>query len=123
MHITAPQSPQPLSAVFSFSSQPPSSVPDIIVAGYPFAQARKAGINYTLAHVELIQHIPDAPAQVLVDYVLYGILRLSVQEILYIVYRHGDYAEEGLLVNDALVYGRRFHDHHSAVSHVLIVLL
>ena len=48
--------------------------------GQPLGDAGSAGVDHTLVHVHLIQNVPQLPAELLVDDIFHGVLRVSIQE-------------------------------------------
>ena len=98
-------------------------VTHIIVSGDPLTQPGQAGIYDTLAHVQLIQHIPDPPAQAFINDIFDRMFRLPVQKVFDIHDPHRYHAEEGILVYDALIDRGWLQDHHGTVSHIRLILI
>ena len=71
--------------------------------GQPLGNAGGAGVDHSLIDVHLIQNVPQLPAELLVDDVFYGVLRVGIQEGFQVFDAAGDGGEEGILIDDAAV--------------------
>ena len=95
----------------------------IIMAGQPFGDACRAGMDHTLVNVELIQNITQFPAKLFVDHILNRVFCVAIQKRFQICNAAGDSGEEGLLVHDPLIHRGRLKADHGLIAHILIVLL
>ena len=91
--------------------------------GQPFGNAVGAGVDHPFVDIQLIQNVPNLPAQFLIDHIFNGVFRMGVQEGFQIRNAAGDGGEEGVLVYDPLIHRGRLEADQGLIPHILVVLL
>ena len=94
----------------------------VVMSCDPSGEAVQAGVDNPLVYVELVQDIPELPAEGFVNDVFDGFDGGLLQESRDIVYSGGDDGKEGILVDDPLVHGRGLQADKGPVAHVLIIV-
>ena len=79
--------------------------------GQPFGNAVHSGIDNSVVNIELIQNISEVPAQISMDNIFNGVLRIVIQKLFQVSNSFGKNGKKGILVYDPLVKGWEFNDH------------
>ena len=86
-------------------------------------QPVQPGEDHALADIELIQQVAHVPADFFPDDIPDGMLGMLLQIPLNIRDACRNHGEEGILIHDALINGRRFQIDKGIAAHIRIVLL